>query len=97
MAQDATNGNLYANVRASDTLDMRAARADAIAQRMRVKYGMHNGHFKWDLAVAYFTTDNDTLHRIYGFNFVPTGRLFTEAKLYVAEYKASRSTLRGGW
>lgn len=49
----------------------------------RIKYGKYSGHFKWDLAVAWFQTSNDAFYNVYGFNFVPKGELFTEAKAHV--------------
>lgn len=60
-------------------------RANGLYQANVVKYGMHEGHSKWDLAVSYFRMDNDTFHALYGFNFVPKGELFQEAKEYVHE------------
>ncbi|WP_312498248.1 hypothetical protein [Bacillus luti] len=50
----------------------------------RKKYGTHNGHNQWDLAKDYFRMTNDAFFKLYGFNFVPKGRLFDEAKSVVA-------------
>lgn len=49
-------------------------------QQKRQKYGMLDGHYKWDLAKAFFSMSNDDFFNVYGFNFVPKGRLWTEAK-----------------
>jgi len=50
----------------------------------RIKYGEYNGHHQWDLAKDFFQMSNDAFFKIYGFNFVPTGRLYDEAKSYLA-------------
>ncbi|PEC58414.1 hypothetical protein CN556_25025 [Bacillus wiedmannii] len=50
----------------------------------RTKYGEYNGHNQWDLAKDFFRMSNDAFFNIYGFNFVPKGRLFDEAKSFVA-------------
>lgn len=50
---------------------------------MRNKFGKHKDHYEWDLAVEWFQTSNDTFFEKYGFNFVPRGKLFDEAKEYV--------------
>lgn len=49
----------------------------------RLLYGKHKGHWQWDLAVNWFQMTNDEFHRLYGFNFVPQGRLFEEARDFV--------------
>ncbi|CAM4313746.1 hypothetical protein [Bacillus wiedmannii] len=50
----------------------------------RTKYGTYNGHNQWDLAIDFFRMSNDAFFKIYGFNFVPRGRLFDDAKSFVA-------------
>lgn len=96
MAHGFTNGNFYVNVRAQQALDTQMNEARAIHSRMRPKYGMHKGHWQWDLAIDFFSMSNDAFHRIYGFNFVPSGRLFTEAKAFREKY-GELATLRGAW
>ena len=49
----------------------------------RKKYGEYKGHNQWDLAKDYFRMSNDTFFKVYGFNFVPRGKLFDEAKSFV--------------
>lgn len=49
----------------------------------RLLYGQYRGHSQWDLAVNWFQMTNDDFHRLYGFNFVPRGRLFDEARDFV--------------
>lgn len=49
----------------------------------RLMYGMHKGHYQWDLSVNWFQMTNDDFHNLYGFNFVPRGRLFDEARDFV--------------
>lgn len=51
----------------------------------QLKYGKHKGHYKWDLALIFFETPNDTFFEMFGFNFVPRGELFDEAKAYLAQ------------
>lgn len=51
--------------------------------KKRVLYGKYKGYWQWDLAVNWFQMSNDGFHSLYGFNFVPRGRLFTEAKDFV--------------
>ncbi|EMN7726838.1 hypothetical protein WB980_000082 [Bacillus cereus] len=50
----------------------------------RTKYGEYNGHNQWDLAKDFFQMSNDAFFKIYGFNFVPKGRLFDDAKSFLA-------------
>lgn len=52
-------------------------------QDMRIKFGKFKGHYQWDLAVDWFQTSNDTFYKVYGFNYVPKGQLFEQAKEYV--------------
>ncbi|CAF1778083.1 hypothetical protein NRS6094_04333 [Bacillus subtilis] len=52
-------------------------------QSFRRKYGKFRGHHKWDLACAWFKCSNDVFFDIYGFNFVPRGRLYEEARKHV--------------
>ncbi|HDR7254294.1 TPA: hypothetical protein QCW96_003646 [Bacillus pacificus] len=59
----------------------------------RTKYGTHNGHNQWDLAKDYFRMSNDTFFKVYGFNFVPKGQLFDEAKSFVW---SQEGVFRGG-
>ncbi|PPA70058.1 hypothetical protein [Jeotgalibacillus proteolyticus] len=74
--------------------NMATGPSEAEKERMRIatnymnrrKYGKHKGHFKWDLAVSYFRMDNDTFFSVWGFNFVPEGRLWEEAKDYRWKY-----------
>jgi hypothetical protein len=61
--------------------------------KMRVRYGTERGHFKWDLAKAFFTTDNDTFFEVYGFNFVPRGLLFDKAKEFLAAEQSAQQPL----
>ncbi|MBM7717172.1 hypothetical protein JOC94_004197 [Bacillus thermophilus] len=49
----------------------------------RLIYGRFRGHWKWDLAVDWFQMSNDDFFNLYGFNFVPKGRLFVDAKNFV--------------
>jgi len=49
----------------------------------RLKYGLYKGYHAWDLACSWFQTDNDTFYRVYGFNYVPRGKLYEEAMDYV--------------
>lgn len=51
--------------------------------KKRRKYGMHKGHYKWDLAKEWFCMSNDMFFRMYGFNFVPRGQLYDEVREYV--------------
>ena len=50
--------------------------------QQRNKFGKHNGYYKWDLAVDYFKMSNDDFFKLYGFNFVPKGLLFEQAKAF---------------
>lgn len=59
----------------------------------RKKYGTYNGHNQWDLAKDFFRMSNDAFFKIYGFNFVPRGRLFDDAKIFVANQEG---VFRGG-
>ncbi|AEA15505.1 MULTISPECIES: hypothetical protein [Bacillus] len=59
----------------------------------RTRYGTYNGHNQWDLAKDFFRMSNDAFFKIYGFNFVPKGRLFDDAKSFVANQE---SVFRGG-
>lgn len=59
----------------------------------RFWYGKHRGHNKWDLAKDYFQMSNDAFFDHYGFNFVPTGRLYDEAKGFLARQE---NVFRGG-
>lgn len=68
--------------------DMARHATDAVDQEIRaakkrILYGKHRGHWQWDLAVNWFQMSNDGFFALYGFNFVPRGRLFTEAKEFV--------------
>ncbi|WP_197260771.1 hypothetical protein [Brevibacillus laterosporus] len=49
----------------------------------RSQYGKIRGHHRWDLAKAWFRTTNDNFFKIYGFNFVPRGKLHEEAREFV--------------
>ncbi len=49
----------------------------------RTKYGEYNGHNQWDLAKDYLRMANDEFFKLYGFNFVPKGRLFDDARSFV--------------
>jgi hypothetical protein len=49
----------------------------------RVKYGMFEGHFKWDLAKTWLTTSNDGFYELYGFNWIPPLDLQDEVRLYL--------------
>ncbi|CKE77448.1 MULTISPECIES: hypothetical protein [Bacillus cereus group] len=60
----------------------------------RKKYGENNGYSQWDLAKDFFRMSNDAFFNIYGFNFVPKGRLFDEAKSFVA---SQPNILQGGF
>ncbi|AJG95811.1 hypothetical protein I6G77_04400 [Bacillus tropicus] len=59
----------------------------------RTKYGEYNGHNQWDLAKDFFRMSNDAFFKMYGFNFVPRGRLFDDAKSFVANQEG---VFRGG-
>ncbi|MDG0950518.1 hypothetical protein [Bacillus paranthracis] len=59
----------------------------------RKKYGEYNGHNQWDLAKDFFRMSNDVFFKIYGFNFVPKGRLFDDARSFVANQE---NVFRGG-
>lgn len=62
--------------------------------RRRKKYGTHNGHNQWDLAKDYFRMTNDAFFKLYGFNFVPKGQLFDDAKSFIPNQE---NVLRGGF
>lgn len=47
-------------------------------------YGTFKGHNQWDLAKDWFQMSNDDFFNQYGFNFVPKGQLFDEAKRFLA-------------
>ncbi|AYK08875.1 hypothetical protein D8Z77_22395 [Brevibacillus laterosporus] len=49
----------------------------------RLKYGKVQGHYRWDLAKTWFRTSNDNFFELYGFNFVPRGMLYEEAREFV--------------
>ncbi|MED1787605.1 hypothetical protein P4V47_08805 [Brevibacillus laterosporus] len=49
----------------------------------RSQYGKVQGHYRWDLAKVWFRTTNDNFFKIYGFNFVPRGKLHEEARGFV--------------
>ncbi|MEK5038924.1 hypothetical protein [Sporosarcina sp. FSL K6-3457] len=55
----------------------------ARAASKRLLYGKFNGHWQWDLAVNWFQMTNDGFFNLYGFNFVPRGRLYSDAKDFV--------------
>ncbi|MGN4944602.1 hypothetical protein [Bacillus cereus group sp. MYBK104-1] len=59
----------------------------------RTRYGTYNGHNQWDLAKDFFKMSNDAFFKIYGFNFVPRGRLFDDAKSFVENQEG---VFRGG-
>ncbi|MGR5968845.1 hypothetical protein ACT7C1_14180 [Bacillus paranthracis] len=59
----------------------------------RTRYGTYNGHNQWDLAKDFFQMSNDAFFKIYGFNFVPRGKLFDEAKSFVW---SQEGVFRGG-
>lgn len=67
---------------------------ETFIQENRRKFGTFKGHNKWDLAVTWFQTDNDTFYKIYGFNFVPKGFLFELAQTYVFYSKSSEPLLQ---
>ena len=54
-----------------------------VSEKLRMKFGSFKGHYEWDLAVEWFQTSNDAFFERYGFNFVPRGKLFEEAKEFV--------------
>lgn len=71
------------------------ASVPATAQELirRTRYGTYNGYKQWDLAIDFFRMSNDAFFKIYGFNFVPRGRLFDDAKSFVANQEG---VFRGG-
>ncbi|MDA1849680.1 hypothetical protein PDL09_21095 [Bacillus cereus] len=48
-------------------------------------YGTFKGHNQWDLAKDWFQMTNDDFFNQYGFNFVPKGQLFNDAKSFLAD------------
>ena len=61
--------------------------------KTRFWYGKHRGYYRWDLAKDYFQMSNDAFFDHYGFNFVPSGQLYAEAKSFLEnQINASR-----GW
>ncbi|PDZ06568.1 hypothetical protein CON03_07115 [Bacillus cereus] len=48
-------------------------------------YGTFKGHNQWDLAKDWFQMTNDDFFNQYGFNFVPKGKLFNDAKSFLAD------------
>ncbi|MDZ5608591.1 hypothetical protein U2I54_16190 [Bacillus pseudomycoides] len=62
-------------------------------EKKRTMYGKHNGHNQWDLAKDYFQMSNDAFFDHYGFNFVPRGRLYKEAKSFLE----SQINVSRGW
>lgn len=54
-----------------------------IEQINRIKYGMINGHYKWDLAKAWLTMSNDGFYNLYGFNWVPPVWIYEEVRNYI--------------
>lgn len=57
--------------------------SEKLASDIRMKFGKFKGHYEWDLAVEWFQMSNDYFFEKYGFNFVPKGKLFEQAKEYV--------------
>ncbi|KAA1807143.1 MULTISPECIES: hypothetical protein [Bacillus] len=62
----------------------------------RTKYGEYNGHNQWDLAKDFFRMSNDEFFNQYGFNFVPKGRLFDDAKSFIANQSYQNPYLMAG-
>jgi triacylglycerol esterase/lipase EstA (alpha/beta hydrolase family) len=64
----------------------------------RVKHGFYKGYYAWDLACQWFVINNDAFFQVYGFNFVPRGTLFDEAKEFVhnSQYSISGGFIVGG-
>lgn len=52
---------------------------------MRKKYGMHKGHYKWDLAKSWLTMTNDSFFDCYGFNYVPDYSWVDKVRPYLRE------------
>lgn len=48
-------------------------------------YGTFKGHTQWDLAKDWCQMSNDDFFNQYGFNFVPKGQLFNDAKSFLAD------------
>lgn len=57
--------------------------SEKLVSDMRMKFGNFKGHYEWDLAVEWFQMSNDDFFEKYGFNFVPRGKLFEQAREYV--------------
>ena len=58
-------------------------RKELLEAANRRRYGKFNGYWQWDLACTWFRVTNDDFFRIYGFNFVPKGKLYEEAREFV--------------
>jgi len=52
-------------------------------EKHRNNFGKHEGYYQWDLAVNWFRMSNDGFYNMYGFNFVPRGRLYEDAREFV--------------
>lgn len=57
---------------------------DKMGKRLTQKYGKFKGFSKFKLAIDYFQMSNDRFFEIYGFNFVPRGKLYDIAKAYIS-------------
>lgn len=58
---------------------------EAYEMHMRTEHGMAHGCYRWDLAMDFFNMSNDMFFEKYGFNFIPRGKLFDEAKRFKYE------------
>lgn len=76
------------NARHSDFVSM----AEEDHERMTKKYGKESGYPKFKLALDFFQMSNDAFFELYGFNFVPKGNLYDEARKYITEAQAAMSS-----
>lgn len=51
----------------------------------KAKYGYYEGYSKFQLALDFFQMSNDLFFEKYKFNFVPTGKLYSEVKKLLEE------------
>lgn len=73
----------------AEPIQMTNGKQEAPHQKERLlrKYGKGtNGHDRFHLALDFFTMSNDDFFQLYGFNFVPKGQLFDDAKEFLHHY-----------
>jgi hypothetical protein len=72
-----------------------AKRLIALEKTLRAKYGEYRDYSAWDLAKEFFTMSNDDFFLKYGFNYVPRGQLWEDAKDYLARMEKEQINQRG--